>query len=155
MSEGRAMQEQLPRRWKCTGLLGRSSASCVRGISASDLHGRRKCRRIVGTIPAMHVRTILADTHHLTMCLVDEAVDLIDQPAHRFIVAPAFVQRPDCNSMSHRYRLYLSLGATVGIGLLVLFVYSVGSNCVDFRANSLSNTSQAPSLDPRPEGRSQ
>jgi hypothetical protein len=42
------------------GLLGRSSASCVRGISASDLHGRRKCRRIVGTIPAMHVRTILA-----------------------------------------------------------------------------------------------
>ncbi len=89
------------------------------------------------------------------MCLVDEAVDLIDQPAHRFIVAPVFVQRPDCNSMSHRYRLYLSLGATVGIGLVVLFVYSVGSNCVDFRANSLSNTSQAPSLGPRPEGRSQ
>ena len=28
---------------------------CARGISASDLHGRRKCRRIVGTIPALHV----------------------------------------------------------------------------------------------------
>ncbi len=59
-SEGRTMQERLSRRWKCTGLSGRSSASCVRGISASDRQGWRKCRRLLGTIPAMHVRTILA-----------------------------------------------------------------------------------------------
>jgi len=37
----------------------------LRGISASDLHGRRKCRRIVGTIPAMYVRTILAMESYL------------------------------------------------------------------------------------------
>ncbi len=59
------------------------------------------------------------------MCLVDEAVNLIDQLAHRFIVAPVSVQRPDCNCMSHRYQLYLSLGATVVTDSLLLFVYSV------------------------------
>ncbi len=42
------------------GLKAAPAHPCARGISASDLHGWRKCRRIVGTIPAIHVRTILA-----------------------------------------------------------------------------------------------
>ena len=33
------------------------AAACACGISASDLHGWRKCKRIVGTILAMHVNT--------------------------------------------------------------------------------------------------
>ncbi len=61
--------------WKCKGIVGRSRASCARGIStsmhvrtilalsvacargisASDLQERRKCRRIVGNNPC-HAR---------------------------------------------------------------------------------------------------
>ena len=44
--------------WKCKGVVGTIlalSVACARGISASDLQERRKCRRIVGNNPC-HAR---------------------------------------------------------------------------------------------------
>ncbi len=44
--------------WKCKGIVGTIlalSVACARGINASDLQERRKCRRIVGNNPC-HAR---------------------------------------------------------------------------------------------------